>query len=65
MSTPILIANILTLMAFVIHTFVGDLELRKIEPTNVNDKSHSKRLYWTMARNGWHWVSFDLGAGEK
>ncbi|MCI5056407.1 MAG: hypothetical protein MRY83_09890 [Flavobacteriales bacterium] len=60
MSTPIVIANILTLLAFIIHTFVGDLEIRKIEPLSVNDNSYSKRLYWTMARNGWHWVSLDL-----
>lgn len=60
MSTPIVIANVLTLLAFIVHTFVGDMEIRKIEPVSENDKNHSKRLYWTMARNGWHWVSLDL-----
>ena len=38
MNIPILIANILTLLAFVIHTFVGDKELKIIEPkTKAND----------------------------
>ena len=32
MNIPILIANILTLLAFVIYTFVGDKELKIIEP---------------------------------
>gem|GEM_PF-577065 len=60
MSTPILIANILTLLAFFLHTFQGDKELRLIEPADAHDKGHIKREKWTMARSGWHWVSFDL-----
>ncbi len=61
MSTPILIANLLTLFAFVLHTFVGDKELKINEPTAAEqDKNFQKREKWTMARCGWHWVSFDL-----
>lgn len=60
MNIAILIANILTLLAFVIHTFVGDKELNVIEPTNDTDDHYQKREKWTMARCGWHWVSFDL-----
>ena len=59
MNIPILIANILTLLAFVIHTFVGDKELKIIEPTQGSDEDF-KREKWTMARCGWHWISFDL-----
>jgi hypothetical protein len=60
MSIPLLIANILTLFAFVIHTFVGDKELKINEPNNEIDSNFQKRVKWTMARCGWHWVSFDL-----
>lgn len=60
MNVPILIANILTLLAFVLHTFMGDRELRVIEPGAEADGNFQKREKWTMARCGWHWVSFDL-----
>lgn len=60
MSIPILIANILTLLAFVIHTFVGDKELKLIEPTDNEKDNFKKQEKWTMGRCGWHWVSFDL-----
>ncbi len=60
MNPLILIANILTFLAFVVHTFMGDNELKVIEPTNDNDQNFQKREKWTMARCGWHWVSVDL-----
>ena len=60
MNIPILTANILTLLAFVIHTFVGDKELKVIAPAQGNDEDYQKREKWTMARCGWHWISFDL-----
>jgi hypothetical protein len=60
MSLAILIANILTLLAFFIHAFVGDKELKIIEPIEANDSNYLKREKWTMARSGWHWISFDL-----
>lgn len=58
MNIPILIANIFTLLAFIIHTFIGDKELKIIEPEN--DDKYLKQEKWTMARSGWHWVSFDI-----
>ncbi len=60
MNTPILIANILTLLAFVIHTFMGDRELKIIQPPINTDNWVTKQEKWTMARCGWHWISFDL-----
>ena len=60
MNITILIANILTFLPFVIHTFVGDKELKIIEPTHSNNEDLMKREKWTMVRCGWHWVSFNL-----
>jgi hypothetical protein len=60
MSIPLLIANLLTLLAFGVHTFVGDRELKLNEPDDLKDENHQKREKWTMARCGWHWVSADL-----
>jgi hypothetical protein len=42
MIIPILIANILTLLAFAIHTFLGDKDLKVNEPTEEIDKSIKK-----------------------
>ena len=60
MNIPILIANILTILAFVIHTFVGDKELKINQPLPNTDDWANKQEKWTMARCGWHWVSFNL-----
>ena len=60
MNIPILIANILTLLAFFIHTFMGDRELKIIQPSSDIDKWADKQEKWTMARCGWHWISVDL-----
>ena len=60
MSISILIANLLTLLAFVIHTVIGDRELKINQPTEEFDRDFQKREKWTMARCGWHWVSVDL-----
>lgn len=60
MNIPILIANVLALLAFAVHTFVGDKELKVNEPTEENAKNYLKREKWTMARCGWHWISVDL-----
>jgi hypothetical protein len=57
MSIPLLIAGLLSGLAFFVHTFVGDYEIRQIEPEEERKK---KRLIWTMARCGWHWISLDL-----
>jgi len=60
MNSPVLIANILTLLAFFIHTFMGDRELKIIQPSEDTDNWTTKQEKWTMARCGWHWISFDL-----
>jgi hypothetical protein len=60
MNAALLIANLLTALAFVVHTFVGDKELKVIEPSDDSDENSQKREKWTMARCGWHWISFDL-----
>ena len=60
MNTPVLIANTLTLLAFFIHTFMGDRELKIIQPTASMEDWAAKQEKWTMARCGWHWISFDL-----
>lgn len=39
---------------------MGDRELKVIEPEAGTDENFQKREKWTMARCGWHWVSFDL-----
>ena len=60
MNIPILAANILTLLAFFIHTFMGDKELKIIQPNTDAENWSNKQEKWTMARCGWHWISFDL-----
>lgn len=60
MNTPLLIANILCLFAFALHTFGGDREIKVLEPQNSDPETDQVRQIWTMARSGWHWVSVDL-----
>lgn len=60
MNIPILVANILTLLAFFAHTFVGDGELKIIQPALDETDWANKQEKWTMARCGWHWISLDL-----
>lgn len=60
MSTLILFANILTFAAFIIHTFVGDRELKINVPVASETDFAKKTEKWIMARCGWHWVSYDL-----
>jgi hypothetical protein len=60
MNIPVLIATILTFLAFVIHTFSGDRGVKVIEPTRETDGNFQKQGIWTMVRCGWHWISFDL-----
>jgi hypothetical protein len=60
MDIPILLANILTLLAFFIHIFMGDRELKIIQPVTDLNLGTEKQEKWTMARCGWHWISFDL-----
>ncbi|MEL6675378.1 MAG: hypothetical protein AAFR61_24425 [Bacteroidota bacterium] len=59
MSIPLLIANALCLLAFGVHTYMGDQELRQLEPAS-SENTDGKRQIWTQVRCGWHWVSVDL-----
>ncbi len=60
MNTFLIIANVLLFVAFVIHTFVGDKELSVLAPEDQAENALDRREKWTMARCGWHWISFDL-----
>ncbi|MEO1515398.1 MAG: hypothetical protein AAFV95_10305 [Bacteroidota bacterium] len=57
MNIPLLIANLLTLIAFFIHTIAGDKEVRDIQPDGTDAVKQER---WTQVRCGWHWVSMDL-----
>ncbi|NNF35493.1 MAG: hypothetical protein HKN68_15395 [Saprospiraceae bacterium] len=52
------IACVISFLAFTIHTFVGDKEIRMIRPKLGIDSTLIEK--WMMARAAWHWVSFDL-----
>lgn len=60
MNTYLIIANILTGLAFIAHTFMGDQELKVLMPSIDESGWLNKQEKWTMARCGWHWISFDL-----
>ncbi len=60
MNLYLLIANILTGLALVAHTFAGDQELKVIAIDRQDTDWARKQEKWTQARCGWHWVSFDL-----
>ncbi len=58
MNTILIIANVIVLFTFVIHTFGGDQNLREIEPEADNPKR--LRIFWTMSRGAFHIVSVDF-----
>lgn len=58
MNTPILIAGILSLIAFFAHVFVGDKEYSQLKPEPSVDEKIKET--WIQVRAGWHWVSVDL-----
>ncbi len=60
MSYFLLFANLLTGIAFVIHTWQGDREIRILQPIEETESILKQQEVWTMARCGWHWISFDL-----
>lgn len=63
MDIPLLIANILCLLALVIHIFGGDREIRMLEPKDLPPEKEKMREVWTMARSSFHWISIDLLLG--
>lgn len=58
MNTVLIIANVLVLFTFVIHTFGGDREYKKIEPSL--EGPERLRVFWTMGRGAFHIVSIDF-----
>ena len=60
MNIPILIAAILTLLAFFIHALSGDKDLHFFYPAGDTDPTFHKLEKWTTIRCGWHWISVDL-----
>lgn len=60
LNVLLLLAMLLTVLAFFAHTFGGDMELHLIKPTLETDQNNEKQQIWTMVRCGWHWISFDL-----
>lgn len=60
MNVPLLLAGILSLSAFFLHTFGGDYELRFQQPENKDPDWSKKYQIWTMARSCWHLYSVDL-----
>ena len=59
-NLPLLLALMLTSLAFLAHTFGGDMELLVIQPKKGIDNWDEMQQIWTMARSGWHWISIDL-----
>lgn len=58
MNAILIIANVLVLFTFIIHTFGGDREYQKIEPEPDSPKRF--RIFWTMGRGAFHIVSIDF-----
>ncbi|MFK7811748.1 MAG: hypothetical protein AB8B59_04585 [Maribacter sp.] len=58
MNTVLIIANVLVFLTFIIHTFAGDWEYKKIEPEP--DSDPRLLVFWTMGRGAFHIVSIDF-----
>lgn len=57
MNILLIIATGLVLLTFIAHTFFGDKEYKRIEPTNNDPQA---RIDWTMGRGAFHIVSADF-----
>jgi len=58
MNTVLIGANVLVFLTFIIHTFGGDGNYKKIEPELKSPKR--LRIFWTMGRGAFHIVSIDF-----
>lgn len=58
MNAILIIANVLVLFTFTIHTFGGDRNFQKIEPELYSPTR--LRIFWTMGRGAFHIVSIDF-----
>lgn len=57
MNTALISANVLVLLTFIVHTFIGDRKYKSIEP---EERDHSSQVKWTMGRGAFHIVSADF-----
>ncbi len=57
MNTEILMANVLVFLTFIVHTFGGDREYKRIKPEQNNISMVEK---WIMGRGAFHIVSADF-----
>jgi hypothetical protein len=57
MNITLIIANVLVLLTFLVHTFAGDRAYKRIEPAENNPSIQEK---WTMGRGAFHIVSADF-----
>ena len=60
MNIPLLVANIIILLAFFVHVLMGDKALNIIQPLTNSDNYINKQRVWTMARGAFHAVSVDI-----
>lgn len=58
MNTILIVANVLVLLTFIIHTFGGDREYKQIEPRP--DSLVKLQEFWTMGRGAFHILSVDF-----
>lgn len=59
MNIYLITANVLLVITFLVHTYLGDRELKVIMP-DTQTNGFKPQEVWTMARGGFHWVSIDL-----
>jgi hypothetical protein len=60
MNLPLLTANIIIVLAFFIHVWMGDKEFIHIVPHLHANNYEKKREVWTMARGAFHIISIDI-----
>lgn len=58
MNIAVLIAGLLSLLAFGAHAFLGDKEYQALKPALESEEKLKET--WIQVRGGWHWVSVDL-----
>jgi hypothetical protein len=58
MNILVLLASILTFVAFLVHAIQGSRELPELDPQS--ESPDQKSDSWVQSVAGWHWVSVDL-----
>lgn len=57
MDIPLLIANVIALISLIVHLFLGDKDVKTLEP---DGGSHKKLENWILARAAFHVFSVDM-----